>query len=95
MNFQGTGKRLSSAAASYVLHGAHRRGGRVLAATMGKAGLPTSHVLYSDGPQVEALVKGLRNRTRIADDAVRVFQGLLDVMDEIDQQTTSTTTMKL
>jgi len=28
-------------------------------------------------------VKGLRNRTRIADDAVRVFQGLLDVMDEI------------
>jgi len=71
-------------AAGYVLHGAHRRGGRVLAATMGKAGLPTAHVAYPMPAEAEAFVKGLRDRTELADCAVAVFAGLLMVMDEID-----------
>ena len=43
----------------------------------------------------EVFVKKLRDRAELADAAVSVFAGLLAVMDEIDQQATSTTTMKL
>jgi hypothetical protein len=71
-------------AASYVLHGAHRRGGRVLAGTMGKAGLPTTHVIYDLPAEAEAFVKSMRDRTDIAADARKVFEGLLAVMDEIE-----------
>jgi heme oxygenase len=71
-------------AAAYVLHGAHRRGGRVLASTMGKAGLPTAHVVYPMPAEVEALVKSLRDRADLADGARAVFAGLLAVMDEIE-----------
>jgi len=71
-------------AAAYVLHGAHRRGGRVLASTMGKAGLPTAHVSYPLPAEVEAMVKGLRERGELADGARAVFAGLLAVMDEIE-----------
>jgi threonine dehydrogenase-like Zn-dependent dehydrogenase len=74
----------SIAAAAYVLHGAHRRGGRVLASTMGKAGLPTAHVIYPLPAEVEALVKSLRDRADLADGARAVFAGLLAVMDEIE-----------
>jgi len=74
----------SIAAAAYVLHGAHRRGGRVLASTMGKAGLPTAHVIYPLPAEVETLVKALRDRADLADGARAVFAGLLAVMDEIE-----------
>ena len=70
--------------AAYVLHGAHRRGGRVLASTMGKAGLPTAHVIYPLPAEVEALVKALRDRADLASGARAVFAGLLAVMDEIE-----------
>lgn len=72
------------AAAAYVLHGAHRRGGRVLAGKMGKAGLPTAHVVYPLPAEAEELVVLLRGRADLAEDAVRVFRGLLAVMDEIE-----------
>jgi threonine dehydrogenase-like Zn-dependent dehydrogenase len=75
---------LAIEAAAYVLHGAHRRGGRVLASTMGKAGLPTAHVAYPLPADVEALVKALRDRDDLADGARAVFAGLLAVMDEIE-----------
>ena len=71
-------------AAGYVLHGAHRRGGRVLAATMGRAGLPTAHVSYPLPAEAEAFVKTLRARAELATAAVAVFAGLLTVMDEIE-----------
>lgn len=71
------------AGASYVLHGAHRRGGRVLASIMDGAGLPTSHVIYAQPGAVEIFVKGCRDRADIAQDARAVFAGLLSVMDEI------------
>jgi heme oxygenase len=74
----------SITAAAYVLHGAHRRGGRVLASIMGKAGLPTAHVIYPLPAEVEALVKSLRDRAELADGARAVFAGLLAVMDEIE-----------
>jgi threonine dehydrogenase-like Zn-dependent dehydrogenase len=74
----------SIAAAAYVLHRAHRRGGRVLASKMGKAGLPTAHVVYPMPAEVEALVKSLRDRADLADGARAVFAGLLVVMDEIE-----------
>ena len=71
-------------AAAYVLHGAHRRGGRVLASTMGRAGLPTAHVIYPLPADTEAFVVALRTRSDIADAARAVFAGLLAVMDEIE-----------
>ena len=71
-------------AAAYVLHGAHRRGGRVLAATMAKAGLPTAHVIYPMPAQAEAFVKELRDRSELSEAAQEVFAGLLAVMDEIE-----------
>ena len=74
----------SIAAAAYVLHGAHRRGGRVLASTMGKAGLPTAHVIYPLPAEVEGLVKSLRESAELAEDARALFAGLLAVMDEIE-----------
>ena len=74
-------------AAAYVLHGAHRRGGRVLAAKMSATGLPHAHVAYAQPAEVEALVKGLRNRIDLAAGARSVFAGLLSVMDEIEAAT--------
>jgi len=71
-------------AAGYVMHGAHRRGGRVLAPTMGKAGLPTAHVSYPLPAEAEAFVRGLRAKADLATAAVAVFAGLLMVMDEIE-----------
>jgi len=77
--------------ASYVLHGAHRRGGRVLEKTMESAGLPTSHVRYADGAAVEALIKGYRNRADLAEAARDTFACLLKVMDEIEERKESAT----
>lgn len=73
-------------AASYVLHGAHRRGGRVLCATMGRVGLPTAHVFYPDAPAAEAFVRDMRDAPGIAPDARAVFEALLATMDEIEDR---------
>ncbi|WBH17040.1 heme oxygenase-like domain-containing protein [Sphingomonas radiodurans] len=69
--------------AAYVLHGAHRRGGRVLAKTMAGAGLPSAHVVYALPIETEAMIKSLRERDDIADHARCVFKALLGVMEEM------------
>jgi len=71
-------------AAAYVLHGAHRRGGRVLASTMGRVGFATTHVVYTQPAEAEAFVKALRGRVELAESARAMFSGLLAVMDDIE-----------
>ena len=70
--------------AAYVTHGAHRRGGQVLARTMGAAGLPTAHVAYPLPAAAEEFVKGCRERMDLAEPAIATFRALLAVMDEIE-----------
>ena len=70
--------------AAYVLHGAHRSGGRVLAPKMAKRGLPTLHVTYADPDAVQAVVAGWRDRADLAEQARETFAALLRVMDEIE-----------
>jgi heme oxygenase len=70
--------------AAYVLHGAHRRGGAMLAARMAKSGLPTAHVLYPFPSAVEDWIKAARGRAELAAPARATFAALLAVMDEIE-----------
>jgi len=77
------GKDMSGAA--YVLHGAHRSGGRVLAPILVKRGLPCAHITYRQGDEVQAWVREIRGAegcvtTTMARDT---FHCLLAVMDEI------------
>jgi hypothetical protein len=74
----------SFAGAAYVLHGAHRRGGRVLAAKMKAIGLPTEHVVYEFPVAVEEWVRSARQRESLAPTARATFEALLAVMDEIE-----------
>jgi len=69
--------------AAYVLHGAHRSGGRVLAPTLVKRGLPCGHVCYRDPEAVQAWVCAIRDRGDLADQARATFTCLLAVMDGI------------
>ena len=69
--------------AGYVLHGAHRRGGAVLAKTMAGLRYSTGHVIYPLSSEAEAFVKGLRERADLAEPATETFRALLAVMDEI------------
>jgi heme oxygenase len=71
------------AGAGYVLHGAHRRGGAVLARTMAGVGLPTAHIAYPLPRAVEAFVVALRDRADLAEPARATFGALLAVMDDI------------
>ncbi|PNW44510.1 UNVERIFIED_CONTAM: hypothetical protein BEN50_12815 [Euhalothece sp. KZN 001] len=73
--------------AAYVLHGAHRSGGRVLAPIMAKRGLPTHHVVYADPDAVQEIVRGWRERFEWAEQARATFGCLLGVMDEIEERT--------
>ena len=75
--------------AAYVLHGAHRRGGAMLARTMGAAGLPTAHVVYPLPGEAEAFVKGCREREDLAEPARKTFGALLAVMNEIELRKTN------
>jgi hypothetical protein len=75
--------------AAYVLHGAHRRGGAMLARTMGAAGLPTAHVAYPMPAEAETFVRGCRERDDLAEPARATFAALLAVMDEIETNTRS------
>jgi heme oxygenase len=69
--------------AAYVLHGAHRRGGAVLAKTMASLRYATAHVFYPLPAEAEAFVKQLRDRSELADAATATFHALLLSMDEI------------
>jgi hypothetical protein len=69
--------------AAYVLHGAHRRGGAVLAKTVASLRFATAHVFYPLPTEAEAFVKQLRDRTELADAATATFNALLLSMDEI------------
>jgi heme oxygenase len=70
--------------AAYVLHGAHRRGGAVLAKTMASLRFATAHVFYPLPTEAEAFVKQLRDRTELATTAMETFRVLLACMDEIN-----------
>lgn len=72
--------------AAYVLHGAHRSGGRVLAPKMAKAGLPTLHTSYRWPAVVKDWLGGVRVRASFADQARHTFACLLSVMDEIEER---------
>jgi hypothetical protein len=69
--------------AAYVLHGAHRRGGAVLAKTMASLRFATAHVFYPLPAEAEAFVKQLRDRAELAKAATATFNALLLSMDEI------------
>lgn len=69
--------------AAYVLHGAHRSGGRVLAPKMAKRGLPTNHTSYRHPDAVRDWLGGVRDLRDAAGQARATFGCLLAVMDEI------------
>jgi heme oxygenase len=69
---------------SYVLHGAHRSGGRVLAPKMAKRGLPSQHIIYSDPDAVQEWLDFAREQPQHVDMARATFAALLEVMNEIE-----------
>lgn len=71
--------------AAYVLVGAHRRGGQITKRKFKEAGLdlPTNHVNFTDPENAERLVKSLRPRLELSEHAIKTFETLLKVMDEI------------
>lgn len=79
-----TGADVSGAA--YVLHGAHRSGGRVMAPKMAKRSLPTLHTVYRDPEAVKAWIDGVRNRGDMVEQARGTFGCLLAVMDEVGRR---------
>lgn len=72
--------------AAYVLHGAHRSGGRVMAPKMAKLGLPSLHVVYEKPDTVQNIVRGWRDRMEWREQARATFGCLLDVMSEIQNR---------
>ena len=73
-----------SIGAAYVLHGAHRSGGRVMAPKMAKRGFPTLHTCYRDPEAVKTWIDSVRDRADMAKQARDTFGCLLAVMDEIE-----------
>ncbi len=69
--------------ASYVLHAAHRRGGRAKAEVMRLAGLSSHHIEYEQEGEVEAFVRSLRDRCDLIEPAKHAFAAMLATMDEI------------
>lgn len=72
--------------AAYVLHGAHRSGGRVLAPILVKRGLPCGHIAYLYPDKVQEWVRETRERADAAILARKTFECLLSVMDEIESR---------
>jgi hypothetical protein len=70
--------------ASYVLHAAHRRGGRAKSGIMKRIGLSTRHVEYEHEQEVETFIRGLRDRYDLVDPAKAAFAAMLATMEEID-----------
>lgn len=75
--------RTATLGASYVLHAAHRRGGRAKAEVMRIAGLSTRHIEYEQEGEVEAFVRSLRDRADLIEPAKNAFAAMLATMDEI------------
>ena len=71
------------AGAAYVLHGAHRSGGRVMAPILTKRGLPCAHIAYRDPEAAQEWVRQARGAAGGIDLARATFACLLAVMDEI------------
>lgn len=69
--------------AAYVLHGAHRSGGRVMAPRLAAAGLPCAHIAYADQAAAQAWVAAARADAALAPQARATFDCLLAVLDEI------------
>lgn len=69
--------------AAYVLHGAHRSGGRVLAPILVKRGLPCAHISYLEPATVQEWVRKAREASEATEIARMTFDCLLAVMDEI------------
>lgn len=79
-NIRGTDTR----GAAYVLHGAHRSGGRVLAPTLVKRGLPCGHICYLEPELVQDWVQEIRELEELGQQARDTFACLLAVMGEIE-----------
>ena len=75
--------------AAYVLHGAHRSGGRVLAPILVKRGLPCGHIAYLHPDKVQEWVKETRDKSEAIGLARKTFECLLAVMDEIEARSLS------
>lgn len=69
--------------AAYVLHGAHRSGGRVMAPILTKRGLPCAHICYREPEAAQAWVRSVRDVKSGEHLARATFVCLLAVMDEI------------
>jgi hypothetical protein len=69
--------------AAYVLHGAHRSGGRVMAPILTKRGLPCAHIAYRDPEATQDWVRRARDAAESIELARATFECLLSVMDEI------------
>lgn len=72
--------------AAYVLHGAHRSGGRVMAPKMAKRGFPTLHTCYRDATAVREWIDSVRGEMSASDQASATFGCLLEVMGEIEER---------
>ena len=72
--------------AAYVLHGAHRSGGRVLAPKMVKRGLSTAHVCYPDPDGAQEWLAKTRHKPEWGHQARQAFSCMLEVMDEIQER---------
>jgi heme oxygenase len=68
--------------AAYVLHGAHRSGGRVMAPVLAKRALPCAHIAYKDPDGAKDWIRGARESDSVLM-ARETFQCLLSTMDEI------------
>lgn len=71
--------------AAYVLHGAHRSGGRVMAPRMAKRGFPSAHTIYKNPTNAQDWVKSVRSKLEFVDQTKDTFACLLSVMDEIEE----------
>ena len=72
--------------AAYVIHGAHRRGGAMLRKKMEQLGLPCLHTLYDDPKDAEAFVKKVSEDVSLSEAAVKCFETLYEVMNEIEKR---------
>jgi hypothetical protein len=73
-----------TAGAAYVLHGAHRSGGRVMGPILTKRGLPCAHISYKEPEEVQTWIRSVRECEGSTELARKTFQCLLSVMDEIE-----------
>lgn len=73
--------------AAYVLHGAHRSGGRVMAPILVKRGLPCGHISYVESAKAKDWIAQARTQVHFTPSARETFGCLLAIMDEIKERT--------